>query len=408
MAHPLKAELFRLYLASTILLAIIAAPLIFSAQRSSKDVRWLFYKRIGSNLALKEAYKNVQRFTMMVKLNIFFELGLLTVGTVLTNNTVARIIGAILIFLLTASLMLSCYGVSIESNNIIIGFITCQVLVMAGNICALVFVTTAKGIWAFFVLYVTSSILCAILTIYFTIRCQSNFGKNIKTDMVNWNPFDGSSGIITRASSVSPEKYDSEILGMPIEEEDEEAGQFKYRHMSDMDEKPNTHSVPSIKSIQENQKTPLYLLSRGNTNESLPLTADTGRDNHIIKLQPKTIRPNTLPFRNINTTISNEYRHKADEASTPTSASTLFSPTAQFMSTQTINSTTRPSDTRYRTENVDSPSTTTTFPQTVFSLRKVDASAIHSDFGHRQDVLNNPGSVTSFAYPPVQRIPRID
>ncbi|RUS32092.1 hypothetical protein BC938DRAFT_476316 [Jimgerdemannia flammicorona] len=59
----------------TFVMIVFALFLMFLAYKLYRQYGWLIYKRIGANIAMQGHFKTYQIFVMLMKLNIFFELG---------------------------------------------------------------------------------------------------------------------------------------------------------------------------------------------------------------------------------------------------------------------------------------------------------------------------------------------
>ncbi|KAG2236072.1 hypothetical protein INT48_006088, partial [Thamnidium elegans] len=221
----LKLENMRLQIALTSVFFLLSIPVIIAAYKSSKEIGWEIYKKIGSSNHLKYLYHDVQRFALILKVDIFFQVFLLIGTTIISQNIIFVIISVALSVLLAIGLMFARVAISRESRWMMAVFLLLQVFLLACDIyCFLgLFQYPLTEIWYIGVVYVSGSIISITFTIYLTIQCQFNFGKGLKP-FVEWYPFRSQTqpkkeGYSTAESGLRTRRIDER---MPIDDDDEQ------------------------------------------------------------------------------------------------------------------------------------------------------------------------------------------
>ncbi|GAA5806765.1 hypothetical protein MFLAVUS_000113 [Mucor flavus] len=195
----LKLENMRLQIALTVVFFLLSIPVIIAAYKSSKEIGWEVYKKIGSSNHLKYLYHDVQRFALILKVNIFFQLFLLIGTTIISRKIAFVVISVAFSILLAIGLMFARVAISRESRWMMSVFLLLQVFLLACDIYCFIglFEYPLTDIWHIGVVYETMMILYTANTIIFSfwfsyfyhaVQCQFNFGKGLKP-FVEWYPF---------------------------------------------------------------------------------------------------------------------------------------------------------------------------------------------------------------------------
>ncbi|KAI9344748.1 hypothetical protein BD770DRAFT_397419 [Pilaira anomala] len=221
----LKVENLHLQIALTVILFILVIPVIIAAYKSSKIIGWQVYKKIGSSIQFKSIYHSVQKFALILKIDIFFQIFFMVSVVAIANELIFIFICIGLAVMLSIGLILSRVAITRESNWLMAIFLLLQVLLLVCDIYCMVglFRYPWDAVWYIGVGYVTASIFSIIVTIYFAIICQMNFGKGLKP-FVQWYPFEikrknrrnGSNALETGLFKTRIEER------LPIDEDDDE------------------------------------------------------------------------------------------------------------------------------------------------------------------------------------------
>lgn len=100
-------------------------------------------------------YRTVQKFELMLKIDIFFQVFLLIGVAIITNKTSFRVICSIMAFLMAGSLVLSRIAITRESHWMMSVFLTLQLILFACDAYSLVGLCQYSGpdLWYIGVVY---------------------------------------------------------------------------------------------------------------------------------------------------------------------------------------------------------------------------------------------------------------
>ncbi|KAI9273440.1 hypothetical protein EDC94DRAFT_194882 [Helicostylum pulchrum] len=224
----LKLENMRLQIALTVVFFLLSIPVIIAAYKSSKEIGWEIYKKIGGSNHLKYLYHDVQRFALILKVDIFFQVFLLIGTTIISQKIEFVVISVALSILLAIGLMFARVAVSRESRWMMAVFLLLQTFLLACDVYCFIglFQYPLTDIWYIGVVYVSGSIISITFTIYLTVQCQINFGKGLKP-FIEWYPFqsqhkDKKEGHNPADSGLRTRRIDER---MPIDDDDEDEEQ---------------------------------------------------------------------------------------------------------------------------------------------------------------------------------------
>ncbi|GAA5796909.1 hypothetical protein HPULCUR_002287 [Helicostylum pulchrum] len=218
----------RLQIALTVVFFLLSIPVIIAAYKSSKEIGWEIYKKIGGSNHLKYLYHDVQRFALILKVDIFFQVFLLIGTTIISQKIEFVVISVALSILLAIGLMFARVAVSRESRWMMAVFLLLQAFLLACDVYCFIglFQYPLTDIWYIGVVYVSGSIISITFTIYLTVQCQINFGKGLKP-FIEWYPFqsqhkDKKEGHNPADSGLRTRRIDER---MPIDDDDEDEEQ---------------------------------------------------------------------------------------------------------------------------------------------------------------------------------------
>ncbi|KAI9273436.1 hypothetical protein EDC94DRAFT_580398 [Helicostylum pulchrum] len=194
--EPLKyTNLYLLIVLSCIAFLIIPVT-FYSAIKVAKDYGWDVYKKIGSSIKIQEMYITVQWFSLVLKIDMYFEfcayaLFLIYLATDFDYEsdfyTVFSIVLVMLIFTIP-SLVFSRYAISRESKTMMVSFIVFQVISIACMGFIMAMTTEMLVDWYAFTGFCLAFLLAAVGTIVLAVMCLLNFNKGLK-EFVQWGLF---------------------------------------------------------------------------------------------------------------------------------------------------------------------------------------------------------------------------
>ncbi|KAI7832294.1 hypothetical protein BC939DRAFT_391404 [Gamsiella multidivaricata] len=185
------------------LMVIFAAGFAFIAYKLYKEFGWSIYKKIGADLAMRDMYKVYQIFIMILKFDIFFQLGFsaqfLSVvvlqyenvpgvppSQVLSKDEMKNILIIHLVLSMGASFVLpflAWWGLKRESKISMSCFIVGGFGTLVYNIIKLnqVFSEPTRFVGAnkFLVFFLVVNLLLGIATLYFAWVCMKNFNNGL-------------------------------------------------------------------------------------------------------------------------------------------------------------------------------------------------------------------------------------
>ncbi|KAI8602068.1 hypothetical protein EDD21DRAFT_304260 [Dissophora ornata] len=179
------------------LMVVFASGFAFIAYKLYKEFGWTIYKKIGADLAMRDMYKVYQIFIMILKFDIFFQLGfsaqflsvvILQYDTLqtLTQSEMSNILVVHLILSTGASIVLpflAWWGLKRESKIAMCCFIAGGFATLVYNILKLnqVFDDKARfaGASKFLIFFLIVSLILGMSTIYFAWVCMKNFNHGL-------------------------------------------------------------------------------------------------------------------------------------------------------------------------------------------------------------------------------------
>ncbi|RUP46880.1 hypothetical protein BC936DRAFT_146424 [Jimgerdemannia flammicorona] len=192
----------------TFVMIVFALFLMFLAYKLYRQYGWLIYKRIGANIAMQGHFKTYQIFVMLMKLNIFFELGFSVfylIGMAINNSNweVNAYSPGLLIFHATVTgmilpmLFIAYHALRNENHYLMWFFIIFNLTAISDFVYILGHSISPNPDenWFFWIFIVFVSIVLAIITTIYGFLVKGNFGKGLKTHL-NQRP--------TGALSLSP------------------------------------------------------------------------------------------------------------------------------------------------------------------------------------------------------------
>ncbi|KAI9248205.1 hypothetical protein BDA99DRAFT_564822 [Phascolomyces articulosus] len=169
-----------LQIAMTSAVWIIAIPTSFVAFMLFKDYGWNLVERI-------DMYYTVQCFTLMIKIDIFFEVLLLVFYAVCANMNKSLWGAATALAILSLiSLFVGRKAIADEKHWMMSLFSLFQGAIIFVNLAVMVVVTDPTDVWYTLSIYACASIVIVIFTLYMAVRCQRNFGRGLQPH-VNWS-----------------------------------------------------------------------------------------------------------------------------------------------------------------------------------------------------------------------------
>ncbi|KAI9490229.1 hypothetical protein BDB00DRAFT_838883 [Zychaea mexicana] len=170
-----------LQIAMTVVVWTIAVPTIFVALMLVKEYGWNLVERIGPDLRLQNMYYTVQCFTLMIKIDIFFEVLLLAFYAVCANmSTDLWAAATALAILCLLALFLGRKAIADERHWMMSLFSLFQGAIIFVNLAVMVMITDPSDVWYTLSIYACASIVIVVFTLYMAVRCQRNFGNGLK------------------------------------------------------------------------------------------------------------------------------------------------------------------------------------------------------------------------------------
>ncbi|KAF9328569.1 hypothetical protein BG006_008275 [Podila minutissima] len=218
-------------IAVLVLMAIFAAVFAFIAYKLYKEFGWSIYKKIGADLAMRDMYKVYQIFIMIVKFDIFFQLGfsaqflslivmryedskLFPNNLVLSQQEMTSLIVVHLVLSTGASIvlpLLAWWGLKRESKLSMCCFIAGGFAALVYNIMKLtqVFDQSVRfaGANKFLVFFLIINLVLGMVTIYLAWVCMKNFNNGLsahigKVSGTNIYPMESVSGSSNKRWSI--------------------------------------------------------------------------------------------------------------------------------------------------------------------------------------------------------------
>ncbi|KAI1314625.1 hypothetical protein EDD11_001924 [Mortierella claussenii] len=201
------------------LMIVFATGFVYIAYKLYKEFGWSIYKKIGADLAMRDMYKVYQIFIMILKFDIFFQLGFSaqflsvvvlqyeSVPQTLSEDEMKSILILHLILSTGASIVLpvlAWWGLKRESKISMWCFLAGGLATLVYNIIKLnqVFgdaTTRFAGASKFLTFFLIVNLLLGIATIYFAWVCMKNFNNGLnahigKVSGTNIYPMESVSG----------------------------------------------------------------------------------------------------------------------------------------------------------------------------------------------------------------------
>ncbi|KAI8929062.1 hypothetical protein BC831DRAFT_445361 [Entophlyctis helioformis] len=162
----------------------------YLASKLYYEFGWTIFKRIGADPVMRSMYRSYQIFVLLVKVDVFFVFGFGIQFLVLVIRTsdpeFALTIAAIPIMLLV--LATAVYGMRTENKLIVSGFLFGVVLAMGYFIFKIVRIYTQPAKYSdtkyYLTFFAALSLLMVISTFVVAIQCILNFGKGLKTHLL--------------------------------------------------------------------------------------------------------------------------------------------------------------------------------------------------------------------------------
>ncbi|KAI8891091.1 hypothetical protein K501DRAFT_281608 [Backusella circina FSU 941] len=199
------------------------APNIWISRKVVKEFGWGIYKKIGASMKLQKMYRISQCFSMILRLNVIFELAY--VALVMSNLGDYASLGftvtiPIVIFL---SIVLVREAIARESHLLMILFYCAQATLIATIIVILSVPVDGLPLGAFFftywyafAIYTLMALLFCLATIILGILSQINFGRGLK-QYVQWSFYGLRSAHKRKAPETSSKVEESPDLQMKLE-----------------------------------------------------------------------------------------------------------------------------------------------------------------------------------------------
>ncbi|KAI8891092.1 hypothetical protein K501DRAFT_328217 [Backusella circina FSU 941] len=173
---------------------VMVIPTIWVATRVEKEIGWSLYKKLGASMELQKMFKAVQCLSLMVKVDVFFEVVFMCFLVAEIISPLYQGLAIAVLVILAISLLVARESIARESHFLMGLFIAIQLMYL---IVATLILTlpdemgeTAMGLffleWYAFSIYYVFGMLAGVLTIFFAICCQINFGRGLK-DHVQWS-----------------------------------------------------------------------------------------------------------------------------------------------------------------------------------------------------------------------------
>ncbi|KAG2223410.1 hypothetical protein INT45_001716, partial [Circinella minor] len=176
-----------LQIAMTSVVWLIAIPTAFVAFMLYKDYGWNLVERTGPDKRLQDMYYTVQCFTLMIKIDIFFEVLLLVFYAVCANQVKALWIAAtVLTLICLITLLLGREAIAKEKHWMMSLFSLFQGGIIFINLGVMAMVTDTKDVWYTLSIYGCASVVIVVFTLVMAVRCQRNFGRGLQPH-VNWS-----------------------------------------------------------------------------------------------------------------------------------------------------------------------------------------------------------------------------
>ncbi|KAG0341228.1 hypothetical protein BG004_006107 [Podila humilis] len=190
-------------IAVLVLMAVFAAGFAFIAYKLYKEFGWSIYKKIGADLAMRDMYKVYQIFIMIVKFDIFFQLGFsaqfLSLSVMryeaqelfpdefkLSQQEMTNLLVMHLVLSTGASIilpLLAWWGLKRESKIAMCCFIAGGFAALVYNIMKLtqVFDESSRFIGAnkFLIFFLIINLILGMVTIYLAWVCMKNFNNGL-------------------------------------------------------------------------------------------------------------------------------------------------------------------------------------------------------------------------------------
>ncbi|RUS17221.1 hypothetical protein BC937DRAFT_90248 [Endogone sp. FLAS-F59071] len=196
-------------LALTLVMMAFALTLIFMAYKVYKQYGWVIYKRIGANITMQGHFKTYQIFIMLMKLNIFFELGFsvyFLIGIAddsynwqaVDSSPGLLIFHAVITGLILPMLFLAYNALRNEYQYLMWLFIAFCLTAIGDFIYILghSIAPQTDDNWFFWIFIILVSIVLAIITTIYGFLVMGNFGKGLKAYITR-----PSSMVLTQTSS---------------------------------------------------------------------------------------------------------------------------------------------------------------------------------------------------------------
>ncbi|KAF9928315.1 hypothetical protein FBU30_002489 [Linnemannia zychae] len=205
--------------AVVVLMVIFASGFAFIAYKLYKEFGWIIYKKIGADLTMRDMYKIYQIFIMILKFDIFFQLGFsaqfLSLIVIMYHSGQGEVTNAddlknILIIHLILSVgacivlpILAWRGLKYECKYSMAAFICGGIGTLVYNIIKLnqVFENPARFVGAnkFLTFFLIVNLLLGVVTLYLAWLCTKNFNNGLnahigKVSGTNIYPMESVSG----------------------------------------------------------------------------------------------------------------------------------------------------------------------------------------------------------------------
>ncbi|KAI8146621.1 hypothetical protein BJV82DRAFT_599208 [Fennellomyces sp. T-0311] len=178
-----------LQIAMTTVVWIITIPTAFVAVMLFKAYGWNLIEKIGNDRRLQNMYYTVQCFTLMIKIDIFFEVLLLVFYAVCANiNTALWAAATVLAILCVFALFIGRMAISEERHWMMSLFSLFQGAIIFVNLAVMVMITDPADVWYTLSIYACASVVIVVFTLYMAVQCQRNFSRGLRP-YVKWSPF---------------------------------------------------------------------------------------------------------------------------------------------------------------------------------------------------------------------------
>ncbi|KAI8344353.1 hypothetical protein BC941DRAFT_408430 [Chlamydoabsidia padenii] len=185
----------------TATLGVLCVPTAYVVYKLAIDYGWKTYRKVGAHITVQGMYFTVSCFSLILKIDTFFQVFIMVFYTVLgaTDDDPLSWVPGVMALLCLFGLFLARNAVSDESHWKMALFLVIQVAFIGVNGWMLYKHTFNTDPWFIIFFYASTSILMAIVTLAFSVKCELNFGKGLKP-FVHWNLF-GKSRPVTSVST---------------------------------------------------------------------------------------------------------------------------------------------------------------------------------------------------------------